>query len=132
MSGIMAGPSCRNCQQTEQRCAFLQGCCGACSHWLRYDDNGKPKGQAHTPNSTTDSEIATCQAGTIDYVPVLVLVPEPSLLWPFRNMDARPTHCGACGRRTPWRTDGTRIRHRIEADNPLAPYCTGDAELVVA
>lgn len=39
-----------------------------------------------------------------------------------------PACCGRCGRRTPLRKDGQRIRHRVEADNPLAPYCEGDSQ----
>lgn len=34
--------------------------------------------------------------------------------------------CGACGRKTPHRKDGTRARHRVEADNPIAAWCASD------
>ena len=32
-------------------------------------------------------------------------------------------NCEDCGRWTKTRRDGSLIKHRIEADNPLAPYC---------
>lgn len=39
---------------------------------------------------------------------------------------APPERCAGCGRKMTLRIDGHRIKHRVEADNPLAPYCQGD------
>jgi len=36
--------------------------------------------------------------------------------------------CAVCNRNIPLRKNGKRIKHRVEADNPLAPYCMGDDE----
>lgn len=44
----------------------------------------------------------------------------------FQRRGKNTATCGRCGRRTGHRKDGKRIRHRTEADNPLAPYCPGD------
>lgn len=36
------GPPCKRCDQSEQDCAWLLGCCGECTHWTYYDDAGNP------------------------------------------------------------------------------------------
>ncbi|HZQ33750.1 MAG TPA: hypothetical protein VFB19_18710 [Mycobacterium sp.] len=33
--------------------------------------------------------------------------------------------CSSCGRRTPLNVDGELWRHRVRANDPLAPYCGG-------
>lgn len=32
MSGLLAGPGCGRCAATEQRCAYVGGCCALCTH----------------------------------------------------------------------------------------------------
>ena len=34
------GPTCRQCRQSEAKCAYLAGCCSRCSHWRHLDANG--------------------------------------------------------------------------------------------
>lgn len=36
----MQGASCRRCGGNEQVCAYRQGCCEGCTHWLGYDAAG--------------------------------------------------------------------------------------------
>lgn len=148
-SAILAGPRCRNCRSTEQACAYKYGqCCPTCSHWVGYDDNGNPRSSAVNPPlrpryprlvhrrlrrawelvnietaRVTPTEAATLMAGATTGTSTKPAGPS----WPFDLLDNKPTHCPRCGRRTPWRTDGTRIKHRTEADNPIAPYCAGGA-----
>lgn len=44
-----------------------------------------------------------------------------------RDRRGDTSRCRTCDRKMPHRKDGNRVKHRTEADNPLAPYCPGDS-----
>lgn len=49
MSKHLSGPSCRNCDTTEARCAYLAGCCGHCSHWRHLTADGNDRAATGRP-----------------------------------------------------------------------------------
>lgn len=52
------GARCRDCQQSEARCAFLAGCCPACTHFGWLDADGQEKKQPRRPACGTEGGYA--------------------------------------------------------------------------
>lgn len=145
MSAVDRGPRCRSCHRDEAKCAFEQGCCDRCTHFTWLDADGNSTATYHRPQraatpihrSVGDGWKRAAQLVTMRSARVAPAEGATSMAgattgtstkpaaqsWPFELFDNKPAHCPFCGRRTAWRLDGLRVRHRIEADNPLAPYC---------
>lgn len=123
------GPTCDGCRTTEQRCAYIAGCCPDCTHFDRLDEHGNELpttgGRPRKPREH-DTERGY-QQHRQDGTPPCIGCRRAHRAY----NDALEAHvdrhaCAACGRRTPHRRNRQRIRHRIEADNPIAPWCPGD------
>lgn len=144
------GARCERCKATEAGCAYLYGsCCAACTHWREFTADGEYRMSSRlaevsprivgnclqsvstaretkpTNNTAPVKEAATSTGAATRTIGELV-----AQSWLDSLPPSKPERCAVCGRKTPFRQDGTRIRHRVEVDNPLAPYCLSDDEAV--